>query len=538
MASVWAARVRGRSEVVALKTLLPELAENVEFRKMFFDEARIASRARHPNVCSTFEMGEHEGTLYLAMEFLDGPSLMRVLRPGKDSPSSCDRVPIPPRIAARILADACAGLHAAHELVDDGGHPLAVVHRDVSPHNLLMTCAGDVKITDFGVAKALGKSHMTVAGQLKGKLAYMAPEQLMGGAIDRRCDVFALGCVLYEITTGQRPFQGEHDPQVMAAIVMGRFEPPAAIAPEYPHQLSIIVMRALASEPENRYASADEMRQALEAYLRASGPPVGPVQLAAFVRERCGTELEARAAALRGNLRAGGDASAASQTAARAKSASESGSGAILIGGPPAQARRSLLWMTAAALVGAGLGIGVLGYVRMTRKASHPPIAAASENVAPMSSPAAADASTGADAGEGAAGAAGAAAAATDGTNQAPAESPPARVHLTISPSGAAVIVDGVELPPGTDTVARPRDGETINVVVRADKHQDTIVLVDSATPDDVEVTLMPQIARRSSQSSRPSASASGSASASASAGGSGPGIGDGVIDAPPNPYD
>jgi serine/threonine-protein kinase len=278
MARVWAARVRGTSDVVAVKMLLPELAENVEFRKMFFDEARIASRVRHPNVCGTYEMGEQAGTLYLAMEWLDGPSLMRVLRPGREDLTECDRIPIRPRIAARIVADACAGLHAAHDLLGDDGRPLGVVHRDVSPHNLLLTSAGEVKVTDFGVAKALGKSHMTMAGQLKGKLAYMAPEQLVGGPIDRRCDVFALGCLLYEITTGQRPFQGEHDPQVMAAIMLGRYEPPSRIVANYPHELSIIVMRALANEPPNRYPSAEHMRQALESYLRTSGPQVGPAR--------------------------------------------------------------------------------------------------------------------------------------------------------------------------------------------------------------------------------------------------------------------
>ena len=299
MARVWAARVRGTKDVVALKMLRPELAENVEFRKMFFDEARIASRVRHPNVCGTYEMGEQGGVLYLAMEWLDGPSLMRVLRPGDEDTTDCDRIPVRARIAARIVADACAGLHAAHELIGDDGRPLGVVHRDVSPHNILITSEGVVKVTDFGVAKALGKSHMTIAGQLKGKLAYMAPEQLTGGPVDRRADVFALGCLLYETTTGQRPFQGEHDPQVMTAIVLGRYEPPAAVMQNYPNELSIIVMRALANDAAGRYPSAEHMRQALETYLRNSGPAVGAPQVAALVQERCGDELVQRANALR-----------------------------------------------------------------------------------------------------------------------------------------------------------------------------------------------------------------------------------------------
>ncbi len=544
MARVWAARVRGTSDVVAVKMLLPELAENVEFRKMFFDEARIASRVRHPNVCSTFEMGEQEGTLYLSMEWLDGPSLMRILRPGREDITECERIPIRPRIAARIVADACAGLHAAHELVGEDGHPLAVVHRDVSPHNLLMTSGGEVKITDFGVAKALGKSHMTIAGQLKGKLAYMAPEQLTGGTIDRRCDVFALGCVLYEITTGQRPFQGEHDPQVMTAIMMGRYEPPAAIVQGYPHQLSIIVMRALANEPENRYASADHMREALESYLRASGPQVGATQVAALISERCGAEVDARRAAVsRGAVNPAGaharqPAAAAWAPVTRPKGAHESGSGAMMIDGRPA-ASRGAVWVVVAALVGASLGVGVLSYVRSAKKArSAAAAAAAASTDAPQRMPAASSVAFGQGL------------PITPVVPVAPSDLPspeasaangavPAanarRVHLTIKPATAIVLVDGIVLPRGTDTVARPQDGTTMNVLVRADKHEDTIVLVDSATPDEVEVTLTPNV--------RPGGQATPNAGGMTQGGGGGtrPRVreaGPPVIDAPPNPYE
>jgi serine/threonine-protein kinase len=471
MARVWAARVRGTADVVALKMLLPQLAEHVEFRKMFFDEARIASRVRHPNVCSTFEMGEQQGMLYLAMEWLDGPSLMRVLRPGLPGEEGGERIAIRPRIAARIVADACAGLHAAHELLDEDGRSLAVVHRDVSPHNLLMTCAGDVKITDFGIAKALGKSHMTIAGQLKGKLAYMAPEQLVGGPIDRRCDVFALGCVLYEITTGRRPFLGEHDPEVMSSIMLGRYDPPAAIVPSYPPQLSLIVVRALASAPEDRYASAEEMRQALEAYLRASGPQVGAAQVAALVTERCGAELDTRAASMRSGGRPPGDARAVTWVPAPPKSASESGDGAMMIDRRSVTARRPMLWLAAAAVVGASLGAGVLSFVRTTRKPGPRAVAAESVDVERFAA--------GSPGGRGSA-AAGGAGSALD------------RVRLQIVPATAIVVVDGKTLPRGTVSVAKPKDGSTVSVLVRADDHEDAVVRIDSATPDDVKVTLAP----------------------------------------------
>ena len=534
MARVWAARVRGKPDIVAVKMLLPELAENVEFRKMFFDEARIASRVRHPNVCSTYEMGEQAGVLYLAMEWLDGPSLMRVMRPGREDITECDRVPVRPRLAARIVADACAGLHAAHELVGDDGRSLAVVHRDVSPHNLLMTCTGEVKITDFGVAKALGKSHMTIAGQLKGKLAYMAPEQLTGGAIDRRCDVFALGCVLYELTTGQRPFQGEFDPQVMASIMMGRYDPPSAVVLNYPHELAIIVMRALANEPDKRFASAEQMREALERYLRGTGPQVGAAQIAALVKERCGPEMEARAASLRGETSAFADPRApAAWAPVKPKGTNESGTGAMMIEGRPTSPRRGIIWAGVAALLGATLGIGVLSYVRTARK----PKPAAIVESAPSStasSPMAMTSAVGSAATTGAAASAAAAAGASQG-----------RVHLRISPPTAIVIVDGIVLPRGTDTIAKPTDGASMNVLVRADKHEDTIVMVDSATPEEVEVTLVPHGASHVALSATSSTSASTTTvRPRSSAGAKDPtkekdgGAAAVTIDAPPNPYD
>jgi len=475
MARVWAARVRGTKDVVALKMLRPELAENLEFRKMFFDEARIASRVRHPNVCSTFEMGEQNGVLYLAMEWLDGPSLMRVLRPGDEETTDCDRIPVRPRIAARIVADACAGLHAAHELIGDDGRPLGVVHRDVSPHNILITSEGMVKVTDFGVAKALGKSHMTMAGQLKGKLAYMAPEQLIGGTVDRRADVFALGCLLYEITTGQRPFQGEHDPQVMTAIVLGRYEPPAAVMLNYPHELSIIVMRALANDPAGRYPSAEHMRQALETYLRGTGPSVGPAQVVALIQERCGDELVQRANALRDDAAAppGTRRSAVTvHASAKPGHAHDSGSGAMMVvDGRSVPARHGVLWLVAAALLGAALGIGVLFYVRSSRRAK---AAAVQAEAASAASARAAQQ------------------AAAAGSAAMPAAGVKGKVHLRVSPETALVILDGVVLPRGTDTILKPEPGATTNVLVRADKHEDTLLMIDSASPEELEVALVP----------------------------------------------
>jgi serine/threonine-protein kinase len=291
MARVWAARQhgqRGFQKLVAIKTILPHLAEEPEFERMFLDEARIASGVHHPNVCEIYELGEEGRTLYLAMEWASGDALSRVLRPAGRAEA------LDPRVAARVVADACAGAHAAHELSDEDGRSLGVVHRDLSPHNVLLTIDGVAKVCDFGVAKAWGQLHeQTSAGQLKGKVSYMAPEQIMGSPLDRRSDVFSLGCVLYEATTGIRPFRGEGDHQIMTAIMNGELAPPSSIVRHYPADLERIVMRALTHQPIMRYATAELMRFALEEFL-AKGPLVTQSNVAQAVRQRIGDQIDRR----------------------------------------------------------------------------------------------------------------------------------------------------------------------------------------------------------------------------------------------------
>jgi len=291
MARVWAARLhgqRGFQKLVAIKTILPHLAEEPEFERMFLDEARIASGVHHPNVCEIYELGEEKRTLYLVMEWVSGDSLSRVLR------STGKTEAIDARVVARIIADACAGLHVAHELTDEDGRALGVVHRDLSPHNILLSADGNAKVADFGVAKALGQLHeATSAGQLKGKIAYMAPEQVTGSAIDRRSDVFSLGCVLYEATTGQRPFRGDGDHQVMHAVLKGDYAPPSSLMRGYPQELERIVTRALSPQPILRYPTAERMRFALEEFV-ARGQLVTQSNVAQVVRARIGEQLDRR----------------------------------------------------------------------------------------------------------------------------------------------------------------------------------------------------------------------------------------------------
>ncbi len=307
MARVWAARRHDTpSKFVALKMILPDLAEDAGFQMMFQDEARVGLLLHHPNVCETYEIAEVKGIHYLAMEWVDGTSLLRLLRTRADADdsgsggsgggdgSSTVRIPIDPRVAARIVSDACAGLHAAHELVDEQGQPMKLVHRDATPHNILLTANGRVKLSDFGVAKALGNAHATLAGQVKGKMSYMAPEQLCGDPLDRRADIFALGVCLYESIAGRKAFMAETDPEVMSQIILGQIDPPSAFMPNVPRGLEQIIMRALHLSPDDRYQTALAMRHALEGFLAESGPPVGPADVAAVLEVRCGREIHER----------------------------------------------------------------------------------------------------------------------------------------------------------------------------------------------------------------------------------------------------
>src|SRR6185503_7485770 len=211
MATVWAARQRGTrgfNKTVAIKTMLPTLSEDPQFEQMFLDEAALAAKIHHPNVAEILDLGEEEDVLYIVMEWVDGEALSTITKQAKKN-----NVTIQNHIALKVISQACLGLHAAHELKDeDTAESLQLVHRDVSPQNILVTYDGIVKLVDFGVAKAMGRaSGETSAGQLKGKVPYMSPEQAKGGTIDRRTDIFAMGIVLYKMTTGLHPFLGDND---------------------------------------------------------------------------------------------------------------------------------------------------------------------------------------------------------------------------------------------------------------------------------------------------------------------------------------
>lgn len=273
MANVWLARVEGAGgfqKTVVVKTILPHLAGDPEFVRMFIDEAVLASRIAHPNVVSILDLGETGGSYYIAMEYIAGRTLRHVQRELKRT----RRVP-PPWLVLRIMASACDGLHHAHVMVDDDGTPMHIVHRDVSPENIMVSFTGDTKVLDFGIAKASNAASKTRAGVLKGKHAYMAPEQIEGAmdgsSPDPRIDVYSAGVVLYELLTGRRPFRADNDLALLRLILDTTPEPPETSCSWVPGPLSDLVMRAMARDPKARFQSALELRDAIEGYFQSTG---------------------------------------------------------------------------------------------------------------------------------------------------------------------------------------------------------------------------------------------------------------------------
>jgi serine/threonine protein kinase len=292
MASVWAGRTRGAqgiADLVAIKTLLPELDDDPEFHKMFRDETRVASRIRHANVAGLFAVGEHGDVPYLVMEWVDGDTLAALLRAAKPLGG------IPQGIVLRIASDVCAGLHAAHELKDDAGVSLDVVHRDITPANVLLTSGGVAKVVDFGVAKSKSQLHVTRAGGVvKGKTPYLSPEQLGGLPLDRRSDLFSLGTMLYVLTTGLHPFRGENDLKTLENIAIKKPVPLRSIVPWIDPAFEALVLKLLEKDPRQRLTSASEVKAEIDRVLDTLDEPCGTADVAAFLRKALGHQLDDR----------------------------------------------------------------------------------------------------------------------------------------------------------------------------------------------------------------------------------------------------
>jgi len=297
MAAVWAARLkgtRGFAKTVAIKTMLPTLSDDPLFEQMFLDEAQLAAQIHHPNVVEIMDLGEENDVLYQVMEYVDGEALGQILWV-----TAKNQKRIPVEIAVRMITDACAGLHAAHELRSVDGTHMNLVHRDISPQNILVTYDGVVKIVDFGVAKAAGRTASeTTAGQIKGKAPYMSPEQALGKKIDRRTDIFAMGIVLYQVATGKHPFRGESDLATLHNILYQDVPSPRFVDPKFPRPLEAVIHKALARDPDKRFQTAAEMASALQRVFPPTQRPAQVSDVGAYLRDLMGDVGDKRRKAL------------------------------------------------------------------------------------------------------------------------------------------------------------------------------------------------------------------------------------------------
>jgi serine/threonine protein kinase len=276
MAEVWLARqtgIEGFQRLLVVKRILPHLADDPEFVQMFLNEAKIAARFSHPNIAQIFDLGEMNGTYFIAMEFVHGEDLGRVMRKAWSSGQWIARP-----LSIRIVAGACEGLHYAHIKQDDTGRPLKVVHRDISPQNILISFDGSVKLVDFGIAKAADQASLTKSGAIKGKFAYMSPEQAAGKPLDHRSDLFSVGLVLYELLTGVRPLKRDSELATLQAALECNIEPPSKVA-DVPEDLDPVVMKALAKSADDRYRDARAFQMALEEVLVSQRWVASSVQL-------------------------------------------------------------------------------------------------------------------------------------------------------------------------------------------------------------------------------------------------------------------
>lgn len=266
MAEVHLARARGFEgfeKLLVLKRILPHLAADAHFRQMFLSEARLAALLQHPNIVQVYDLGKDDAEFFFTMEFVYGENIYAISRAARKR-----REQVPIEHAVSIIAGAAAGLHYAHERVGMDGQPLGIVHRDVSPTNLMVTYDGCPKVADFGIAKVTNRTDVTQAGIRKGKVPYMSPEQCKAARVDRRSDVFALGICLYELSTGERLFDGDNEFGVMNRIVTGDVPPPSSRRSGFPKPLERIIMKALSVDMAKRYPTCLHMQHDLQAFLR------------------------------------------------------------------------------------------------------------------------------------------------------------------------------------------------------------------------------------------------------------------------------
>lgn len=283
MGELFIARMAGAAgweKRVVIKRLLPHLSDDPEFLDRFLDEARIAVNLTHGNIVPVFELGEVNGQYFIAMEYIDGWDLRTAIRAARQAGE-----PWPLEAALFAGVQAARGLAYAHSRTDESGQPLRIVHRDISPANLLLSRDGEVKIVDFGIASARSRMGSTQTGQVRGKVAYMSPEQAAGVSVDNRSDVFSLGVVIYELLAGRRPFDGETDAEILAALRTGNYPPLQHLRPTIPDRVADVVERALVDDVAERWQSADDFELALTDALNELSGAWSPRPLVAWLKQ-------------------------------------------------------------------------------------------------------------------------------------------------------------------------------------------------------------------------------------------------------------
>ena len=288
MAEIFLAKqvgVEGFEKNVVIKRMLQHLSSVTDFVNMFLDEARLATRLSHPNIVQINDLGHADGCYYICMEYLPGEDFSTLLRT-----SARRREYVPLQISLKVLAEAANGLHFAHEFTDAQGKPMNVVHRDISPSNIFITYTGQVKVLDFGIARAESRVTNTTAGIVKGKYQYMSPEQARSGNVDRRADIYSLGVSLYEACTNTRPFARDNDLAILNAVLNNVYRPPRETRPDLPEEVERIIVKALAPTVEARYQTAAEFAQDLEIYLQAHTSAGGGMGMATYMAQFFGPD--------------------------------------------------------------------------------------------------------------------------------------------------------------------------------------------------------------------------------------------------------
>ena len=281
MAEIFLARavgIAGFEKLVIVKRMLPKLLHDAELVALFLHEARLAALLQHSNVVQVFDVGVVEDSYFFAMEFVHGQDARHILKAAAQR-----RVDVPLDVALTIIRDVCAGLHYAHEKLGQDGKPLGIIHRDVSPSNILVSYDGGVKLVDFGIAKARNRTIQTGYGKVRGKVSYMSPEQWQSRPLDRRSDLFSLGICLYELTTTSRLFRGSKEFAVMRKVMEEPVPSPCTVRPDYPPALAAIVQKALARDRELRYASAEQVQMDIETFAVQNGLTLSAVRVARFL---------------------------------------------------------------------------------------------------------------------------------------------------------------------------------------------------------------------------------------------------------------